>query len=238
MRILSYNIHKGFSVGNRRWVLNEIRRAIREVGADIVCLQEVVGENHHHAAQIHQWVDAQFEYLADEVWDYKTYGKNAVYDHGHHGNAILSKVPFTQTNNHDISVLPFSRRGILSTVTEDGVYVLCTHFGLLALERRYQLRCLQALLQAIPHDAPLILAGDFNDWNGRAHRCLREWGLREALSESAGALQKTYPAHLPLLCMDRVYFRNLTLQSAVCLTGAHWRRLSDHRALCVEFQCS
>ena len=50
MRILSYNIHKGFTVGNRALVLEEIRHAIRATEADLVCLQEVVGENTRHAA--------------------------------------------------------------------------------------------------------------------------------------------------------------------------------------------
>lgn len=235
MRVLSYNIHKGFSVGNQQLVLDGIRRAIRDAAADVVCLQEVVGENRRHAARFNQWADAQFEFLADQIWHYKAYGKNAVYDHGHHGNAILSKVPFVRCQNHDISVLPFSQRGILSAVTEDGVHVLCVHLGLLALERHYQIQHLQTLLRAIPPHAPLVVAGDFNDWRGRAHRSLLALGLREALSEAAGTLQKTYPARLPLLCMDRVYFRNLHLKSAACLSGAQWQRLSDHRAVCVEF---
>ena len=106
MKVLSYNIHKGFTIGNRSLVLEEIRHAIRTTHADLVCLQEVVGENTRHAAAFEKWADIQFEFLADEVWSYRAYGKNAVYDHGHHGNAILSKIPFTHHSNHDISILP------------------------------------------------------------------------------------------------------------------------------------
>ena len=89
MRILSYNIHKGFTVGNRALVLEEIRHAIRATEADLVCLQEVVGENTRHAAVFDKWADIQFEFLADQVWDYRAYGKNAVYDHGHHGLSLI-----------------------------------------------------------------------------------------------------------------------------------------------------
>jgi hypothetical protein len=65
------------------------------------------GENTRHAAAFEKWADIQLEFLADEVWSYRAYGKNAVYDHGHHGNAILSKMPFTYHSNHDISCCHF-----------------------------------------------------------------------------------------------------------------------------------
>ena len=235
MKVLSYNIHKGFSIGNRALVLEGIRHAIRSADADLVCLQEVVGENSRHAAVIDRWADVQFEFLADEIWDYRAYGKNAVYDHGHHGNAILSKVPFAHCNNHDISILPFSYRGILHAVTEEGMHVLCAHFGLLAWERRRQIQSLQNLLQKIPGDAPLVLAGDFNDWNERSHQTLIHLGLREAMQDGTGRVQKTFPAHWPVLRMDRIYYRNLALQSAQRLEGSAWRKLSDHSPLLAEF---
>lgn len=225
-------------MGNRTLVLQEIRKAIRATKADIVCLQEVVGANHRHAARMEQWIDAQFEFLADQVWDYKTYGKNAVYDHGHHGNAILSKVPFTHYANHDISVVPFSQRGVLHAVTEEGVHVLCAHFGLLSLERRYQMSRLRELLESIPPQAPLVLAGDFNDWNRQVHRALHRLGLHEAVQEATGVLQRTFPARFPMLRMDRIYYRNLSLVGAGCAEGLHWQTLSDHSPLCAEFQVS
>ncbi|HSC76062.1 MAG TPA: endonuclease/exonuclease/phosphatase family protein [Pseudomonadales bacterium] len=235
MKVLSYNIHKGFSVGNRALVLEGIRHAIRATNTDLVCLQEVVGENSHHAAVIDKWADVQFEFLADEIWNYRAYGKNAVYDHGHHGNAILSKVPFTHCNNHDVSILPFSQRGVLHAVTEEGVHVLCAHFGLLAWERRRQIQRLQQLLKKIPDDAPLILAGDFNDWNEKSHRELIGIGLREVMQDSVGRVHKTFPARWPMLRMDRIYYRNLKLKSAMRLDGHAWTRLSDHTPLVAEF---
>jgi endonuclease/exonuclease/phosphatase family metal-dependent hydrolase len=235
MRVLSYNIHKGFTVGNRSLVLEEIRHAIRASEADLVCLQEVVGENTRHAALIDKWVDIQFEFLADEVWSHHAYGKNAVYDHGHHGNAILSKIPFTHYSNHDISILPFSQRGILHAVTEEGVHVLCAHFGLLAWERRHQIMRLRQVLKNIPVNSPLVLAGDFNDWNEKSHRQLIESGLREVMQDSIGRVQKTFPARWPMFRMDRIYYRNLELKSAMRLDGKAWHKLSDHSPLVAEF---
>jgi endonuclease/exonuclease/phosphatase family metal-dependent hydrolase len=41
IKVLSYNIHKGFSPSNRRFVLQGIREGIRSTGADVVFLQEL-----------------------------------------------------------------------------------------------------------------------------------------------------------------------------------------------------
>ncbi len=44
LRVCTYNIHKGFCATNRRSILQDLRHAIRTVDADLVFLQEVVGE--------------------------------------------------------------------------------------------------------------------------------------------------------------------------------------------------
>lgn len=236
VKVLSYNIHKGFTVGNRQFVLEHIRHAIRATGATLVCLQEVVGENRQHARKHQQWIsETQFEFLADQVWHHHAYGKNAVYPHGHHGNAILSHYPLQHYRNHDISVMPFSQRGILHAVTEQGIHVFCAHFGLLAWERRRQLQRFAALLAQVPADAPLLIAGDFNDWQEKTHGQLLKLGLREAMAETAGRPHRTFPALLPLLRMDRIYYRHLQLHHAGKLDNAEWRLLSDHCPLYAEF---
>ena len=235
-RITSYNIHKGFNTGNRRFLLDQIRHAIRVVDADMVFLQEVVGNNLHYHADEHPSATSQFEYLADEIWPHFAYGKNAIYEHGHHGNAILSKHPFVDWHNTDITCSRFSQRGILLGKTEAGLYSLCTHFGLLAFERERQLQALLKLTsEHIPADAPLVLAGDFNDWRLRVHRRLKGAGFREVISDLRGKPARTYPAALPVLPMDRIYYRNLELVDAEVLSGAPWHRLSDHCALSAVF---
>lgn len=236
MRILSYNIHKGFDIGNRSVVLDEIRAAIREVDADFVFLQEVVGENSRHATMRRDWIsEAQFEFLADEIWQHHAYGKNALYDHGHHGNAILSKHPLVHAANHDVSIGIFSQRGVLHAEADSGVHLLCVHFGLLAWERRYQLREMLRCIAQIPADAPLIIAGDFNDWRRQTHRKLLACGLREALHDAGGKPARTFPSQIPLFRMDRIYYRNLQLQSAQRLDETHWRHLSDHCPVFAQF---
>ncbi|CAI8878474.1 hypothetical protein EMIT0P253_360006 [Pseudomonas sp. IT-P253] len=41
--VLTINTHKGFTALNRRFILPELREAVRSVSADVVFLQEVHG---------------------------------------------------------------------------------------------------------------------------------------------------------------------------------------------------
>ena len=41
LTVMTVNIHKGFSFFNRKFILPELRDAVRKVGADVVFLQEV-----------------------------------------------------------------------------------------------------------------------------------------------------------------------------------------------------
>ncbi len=245
LRVCTYNMHKGFCAVNRRPIVQDLRHAIRDIDADLVFLQEVVGMNIELPPSKYRrknpvFTYPQFEYLADEVWPHHAYGRNAIYQKGHHGNAILSKNPFVDWANIDISQWWFSQRGILFGRLDIGVYVMCVHFGLLARERKKQLQRLLALLsQKVPADQPLIIAGDFNDWSGVLHRKLTcELCFREAYSELHGAPAKTFPARAPVLAMDRIYYRHLNLLDANVLSGPPWLRLSDHRPLYAAFDLS
>ena len=69
LRLATYNIHNGFSHFNRRMMVHELRHHLRLLDVDLVFLQEVQGENEHHARQVFDWpAEPQYEFLADEVW--------------------------------------------------------------------------------------------------------------------------------------------------------------------------
>ncbi|MBD4642153.1 EEP domain-containing protein, partial [Xanthomonas citri pv. citri] len=78
--VLTINTHKGFTAFNRRFILPELREAVRTVGADIVCLQEVMGAHEAQSLHIENWPDtSHYEFLADTMWSDFAYGRNAVY---------------------------------------------------------------------------------------------------------------------------------------------------------------
>jgi len=244
IRILTYNIHKGFSATNLRYILHEIKKSIHLIDADVVFLQEVHGE---HTLARNGFKDdpiiRQFEFLADQVWHHHAYGKNVIYKSGHHGNAILSKYPFFDWENINVSMLDFASRSLLhGTLQIPGVdqklHMICVHLGLFALERERQLSTLVKRIQShVPAHEPLIIAGDFNDWRGRAEYHLHhDLGVKEVFKNMHGTYACTFPAWLPMLAMDRIYFRGLNVINCTHLQGQPWRRLSDHTPLLAEFK--
>ncbi|NNM00556.1 MAG: EEP domain-containing protein [Gammaproteobacteria bacterium] len=243
---ITYNIHKGFSgEGRRRFVLSRMREALAGSGADVVFLQEAQGEHRLHAQRMEEWPGtAQFEFLADSIWPHHAYGKNAVYDHGHHGNAILSRYPLLQWENIAVSPYPFaaSRSLLHASIQVPGrdviVHLLCIHFGFIGLERRGQIRRMcDRIEQHIPHDDPLIVAGDFNDWTGRAERDFNAGlELTEVYRSMTGRHARTWPAWAPLLPMDRIYARGIEAMRAERLDGPPWEDLSDHAPLQAWFR--
>jgi endonuclease/exonuclease/phosphatase family metal-dependent hydrolase len=243
LRVLSYNIHKGFTMGNRGFVLKRIREAIRTVHADLVFLQEVLGHHEEHGRKIEDWpTSPQFEFLADELWPHFAYGKNAVYTSGHHGNAILSKFPFSFWENIDISTNRLERRGLLHGVIEvphrkKPLHAICVHLGLLETERMSQIESLSSRIDSlVPHDEPLVIGGDFNDWRGRVSAPLeKKVEVKEVFQTVHGAHARTFPSWLPALRLDRIYYRNLLPRSARTLGDRPWSQLSDHLALYAEF---
>ncbi|MGK0442755.1 MAG: endonuclease/exonuclease/phosphatase family metal-dependent hydrolase [Pseudohongiellaceae bacterium] len=237
LKCLSYNIHKGFSQTNARYLLDDIRYAIRQTDADLVFLQEVIGKNIKHQRAYKNWPnESQFEFLADQVWPHFAYGKNAIYQHGHHGNAILSSHPFNHWKNFDISRWNFSQRGILHGVINQGIYVYCIHFGLLAIEKNFQFKqLLNVISNTAPPGAPLIIAGDFNDWRGSLDKKIQqELGITDVFKQLDGKLARTFPAKLPLFSMDRIYTRGFTVSKTQKLLSGRSHDLSDHCAIYCE----
>jgi endonuclease/exonuclease/phosphatase family metal-dependent hydrolase len=243
LKVLTVNAHKGFTAFNRRFILHELRDAIRETHADIVFLQEVLGAHHRHANALARWpTTTQYEFLADSIWSDYAYGRNAVYPHGHHGNAVLSKFPIARYDNLDVSIGRHEKRGLLHCVLQPpgqaAIHAVCVHLGLREGHRAYQMAYLCRLIdEEIPPDAPLVVAGDFNDWRQRSQTILTHCsGMVEAFKSRHGQVARTFPARFPLLRLDRIYLRNVRAYEPVALAQRPWSHLSDHAPLAVEIK--
>lgn len=263
IRFLSYNIHKGYDWYNSKNVLGEIRDAIREVDADVCFLQEVLGggelspviararallgrkpEPPAPESAIEKLttakIESQFEFLADTIWSHHSYGKNALFPNRHHGNATLTKFPIVRNHNLNISTNRFEQRGLLHCEIElpvRNLHLLNTHLNLLETSRRHQAHMiLQYIRENVPHDAPLIFAGDFNDWNGAISDLIRaQLGAREVHFPHV-AKPATFPSFFPVLHLDRIFYRGLTLNDMDVLDSEPWSDLSDHIPLFACFE--
>ncbi len=252
LKILSYNIHKGFDWKNQNYFLREMKDFIRSSHADIVFLQEVVGKNEKFKNQ--GLVDSQFEFLADEIWPHFSYGHNAVYDHGHHGNLILSKFPIETFENIDLSTNRWEKRGLLlckiqlpsEQMEQKYLYAACSHLNLLHGGRLLQYKKIKEQMLALKTNdetekIPFIIAGDFNDWNKKCvHVFEDELKMHEVHKSIYGNFAKTFPSALPFLSLDRIYVKNVHVSRVEILgptkTNNILGHLSDHLPLYCEVE--
>lgn len=237
LRILTINIHKGFNAFNRRFVLRELRDAVRAVGSDLVFLQEVGGGS---AASGMADIGAQYEFLADEIWHSHAYGRNAVAEGQDHGNAVMSRLPVLRSCNHDVSLPGVEPRGVLHCVLsrpagQPELHVMCVHLGLSEVHRQHQLvRLCEVVRRSVPADATLVVAGDFNDWRSRADTLLAPCGLVEVFRQAKGHHARSFPARWPVLRLDRIYVRGTAAHRLQPMPRLPWARLSDHAPLAAE----
>jgi len=243
LRVVTLNIHRGLSQFNRRMVIHELRDGLRGLDPDLVFLQEVQGLNQRFALRYAASpVAPQHEFLAGEDWQH-VYGCNAVYDHGHHGNAILSRFAFVSFENEDVSDHRFERRGLLHCVVSvpgwrRNLHCVCVHLSLHERGRSRQLEAISGRLEELAsRDLPIIVAGDFNDWRHRASAILeRRLGMTEVSVAHHGRAPATYPSALPLLRLDRIYVRGFKVAASRVHRGKPWSMLSDHLAVSAELE--
>ncbi|MDO4426746.1 MAG: endonuclease/exonuclease/phosphatase family protein [Moraxella sp.] len=235
LTITSYNIHKGMSPLNRLVQLGKMGQALSGLNTDILCLQEVQGQNLKRAMAYNEYPDeAQHAWFGEYLQLASDYGKNAEYQHGHHGNAVLSRHPLDPKHNVNITVNYLEKRGVLHCEIhpkgwEKSVVVLCCHLNLLHKDRLKQYAAIKDYIyHEIDEQQPLILAGDFNDWTKKSSGILAKLGLVEAFEAVYGKTPATFPAKLPLLSLDRIYVKNLVVKNAIVHAGIPWSDLSDH----------
>jgi endonuclease/exonuclease/phosphatase family metal-dependent hydrolase len=265
IRVATYNIHKGMSYRSHPRV-HALKQAIAQFGADVVFLQEVQGKHDRIAEKFgaesngkrHWPSTAQHEFFAGEE-RHSVYGMNAKYDHGHHGNALLSNFPIAHWTNTDISDHKYESRGILHCIIEtpeQPVHCYVVHLGLFEGSRTRQTQSLiDAVRETAPDDEPVIIAGDFNDWRNTLSGTLRQaLGVVEVFDEigshpSLGDLvrtmarrkaatrpARTFPAALPFFRLDRIYVRGFQVETAQVLHGPAWAKLSDHSPIVATLQ--
>lgn len=237
IRVATYNIHKGVQgVGpQRRLEIHNIGQAVEQLDADIVCLQEVRKMHRREEKYFSRWPEMpQADFLAPEGY-HSVYRTNAITRHGEHGNAMLSRWPVVAHQHEDISDHRFEQRGLLhSEVMVHGqeVHVVVVHLGLIRASRARQVAQLQQFIaREVPASAPLLVAGDFNDWGNLVQQALDHTQLKTF----RGAKQATFPARLPLVQLDYVYARGLTPLGVHVPRGRAWWRMSDHLPMIAEF---
>jgi endonuclease/exonuclease/phosphatase family metal-dependent hydrolase len=246
LRVATYNIHKGVrGMGpNRRLEIHNLGLGIEALDADLVFLQEVRLFHHREARRFdHTWFgwpqQGQADFLAPEGYDV-AYRTNAITRHGEHGNALLSRWPMGDVGHHDVSDHRFEQRGLLHVVVQwhgAEVHAIVAHLGLIHASRVRQVDRLKTLIDGeVPRGAPLVVAGDFNDWGERLDASMHEVGLARALGGHGRRPLPTFPSRVPVFALDRVYARGLRCVGEHVPRGRAWARMSDHLPLVVDLE--
>ena len=245
LRVATYNIHKGVrGVGPRkRLEIHNLALGIEALDTDLVFLQEVRALNRAEAKFFPDthigWPRMpQADYLAPEGYDV-AYRTNATTRHGEHGNALLSRWPLGDVGHHDVSDHRFEQRGLLHVpvVWQDvEVHVVVAHFGLMHSGRVRQVeRLAQYIAAEVPAGAPVLVAGDFNDWGEKLDLPMSGIGLQRA-RHGPERSQRTFPSRVPVFALDRVYTRGLRCMASAVPRSTGWARMSDHLPLLVDLQ--
>lgn len=234
LKLITYNIRKGKGPSGREMVdMGAMGQALLAERVDVLLCQEVF-----HCARTG---DSQSGGLAEALGFTHYYGANKFRAVGHHGNTTLTQLPVDHVRNHDISTNPLERRGVLHLRTHVGgkvLHIFNVHLGLNGYQRSTQLSLIgKVMAEMCARQDAVVLAGDFNDWRQQlGPRIERELGMHSALPGGGALAPKTWHARRPMLPLDRIYLRNLTVQQAGCLQGEPWSELSDHLPLYAMFE--
>jgi endonuclease/exonuclease/phosphatase family metal-dependent hydrolase len=220
---------------DRRVRPERIVEVLREIDADIIALQEVLGDSGCQEAD-------QARFIAAELGFRSCLGENRRLNGGAYGNLVLSRFPFRAVQNHDITTPGREPRGCLRVdidLSETTLHVFDTHLGTNFSERRQQARKLLStdILNNRELRGARVVLGDFNEWtHGLASRLLsgnfQTVDLRTHLGRS-----RTYPGLFPLLHLDHIYFDPaLKLERLTLHRSRSALIASDHLPLVAEFQ--
>lgn len=157
MELMSFNTQHCLNYLEKRVDYEIMARAIQELGADIIGLNEMFDGGRYCAQtkELSRLTGIENYYFAKAIDDAD----------GPYGNGILSKIPIVSA---ETIIIPdpyplrpggwYETRCVLKAELENGVRVLVTHFG---LEKDEQENAVRTLLEHI-REEKCILMGDFN----------------------------------------------------------------------------
>ena len=236
VRVLTYNVHR--CIGTDRVLdVGRVADVIAAHSPDIVALQELdVGRARTGGVdQAHQ--------LAKRLGMAFHFNAALKVEEEQFGDAVLTALPERLVKAGPLPGHPrFTRlepRGAIWVAVQAAdveLQVINTHLGLVPREQQLQAAALVGpdWLGAAPATAPAIVLGDFN----ATARTLAYRALAGRLSECRRAARPsatpTFPARMPVLAIDHVFVRGLTVERVTTPTSAMARVASDHLPLVVD----
>lgn len=223
LRLLTWNLH-GFVGSDGVHDPERICRIVREISPDIAAFQEVDIRGADADAAVTE------RSLRDSVGPHGASAWSIAQPGRRYGLMLASRLPLAPADIHDLSVERREPRRAIETRIDShhlpALRIVATHLGLAFRERREQHARLHRIIGR-DDDVPVAVMGDFNNWIFER----RIGGLAGIMPERTR--ERTWPARLPFLPLDRVWLRpaGLLLRSR---RYRKYREASDHLPLVAE----
>ncbi|MGE0703486.1 MAG: endonuclease/exonuclease/phosphatase family protein [Vicinamibacterales bacterium] len=200
LRVVTYNVHRCTGM-DRRTRPDRVASVLREIGADVIAVQEIVGSGPQGASQIEEigaalgmgWVMAPTRQLRGHQF----------------GNAVLSRLPIVHHVQHDLSwktCEPRCLQRVDIEVQGHTLHVYNVHLGTAILERRHQAQRLASVVADRHVGGPKIVLGDFNEWMRGLTTTLLSDRLKSVDLKEYLRRRRTYPGLFPILHLDHIYY--------------------------------
>jgi endonuclease/exonuclease/phosphatase family metal-dependent hydrolase len=200
LRVVTYNIHRSIGMDRRRRP-DRVAAVLREIDADVIALQEVIGAGPRGGSQIEEigaalgmgWVMASARHLRGHQF----------------GNAVLSRYPIVHHAEHDLSWKTCEERCMQRAdvdVNGHRLHVYNVHLGTAILERRHQAERMATIISDRHVTGPKLVLGDFNEWMRGLTTRLLSSKLKSVDLGSYMSRKRTYPGFFPLLHLDHIYY--------------------------------
>jgi endonuclease/exonuclease/phosphatase family metal-dependent hydrolase len=230
LRIATYNIHRCRGM-DRRTVPARVAEVIRELNADVIALQEVIGAGPSGPGQAE-------EIGAAVGMGWVMHSVRLLRNH-HFGNVVMSRFPVVHHGHYDLSWRTCEQRACqradLDLGDEAILHVYNVHLGTAVLERRYQAGRLAGFVHDHRIKGPKVILGDFNEWmKGLATRTLS--ALFQSVDIAAHLKRRrTYPGLFPVLHLDHIYYEGeVTVRDLELVRTRKSLVASDHLPLVAD----
>ena len=232
VRVVTYNIHRCRGM-DRRTIPSRVAGVIRDLNADVVALQEVIGAGPTGAGQAEEigaslgmgWVMASVRHLRHNLFV----------------NVILSRFPVTHHSQYDLAWRTCEpracQRADLDIGADQALHIYNVHLGTAVLERRYQATRLAAFVHDRRITGPKVILGDFNEWmRGLATSTLSS--LFESIDIFAHLKRRrTYPGIFPVLHLDHIYYEgHVEVRGMELVRSRKALMASDHLPLVADLR--
>lgn len=234
MRLMSYNIHKGYGP-DRRYSLRRVLDVIDAESPDVLCLQEV-DQNCRRTR-----FDDQPRLLAEHFQAAAAHFQlNVPRKHGGYGNLVLSRFPLVQTHSLSLRLSwrkPRAAQLVVVQTPEGPLHLVHWHLGLAERERRWQVNhCLTHEWFAESAHLPTVVLGDFNDWR---NTLFKRVFARHDFHHATVPLRRfrSFPSFLAMAALDKFFHRNgVEVVEARIVRSSAAKRASDHLPLVVDLR--